>query len=130
MLKTVTIITLLNWISVNTHYDTKNFNTKILEVSKKEIQRMACNGKCPIVAFYKKNESIYITKMDFEENFCNQSILIHEIIHVLQKDKKMQNVFKEKEAYTIQEKFLYQRSVENNLLKNLNIRICRKEQIF
>ena len=65
MLKTVTIITLLNWISVNTHYDTKNFNTKILEVSKKEIQRMACNGKCPIVAFYKKNESIYITKMDF-----------------------------------------------------------------
>ena len=68
--------------------------------------------------------------MDFEKNFCNQSILVHEIIHVFQKDKKMQNVFKEKEAYMIQEKFLSQRSIENNLLKNLSIRSCRKEKNF
>ena len=130
MLKTATVMILLNWISVNTDYDTKNFNTKILEVSKKEIQRIACRWNCPVVAFYKKNEFIYITKMDFDENFCNQSILIHEMIHVLQNDKEMENAFREQEAYLIQEKFLMQRSIENNFLKNLNIRVCRKQQNF
>ena len=98
MLTTTIISLLLSWIEINTDYSTKNFKTKIVEVSKKEIQKIACGGKCPIIAFYKPEEAIYISKMNFEKNYCNQSILLHEMIHVLQ-SKKIENVFKEKEAY-------------------------------
>ena len=128
-MKSLILIMLLNWIDHNTVYDTKKFNTKILEVSKKDIQRLACGGKCPIIAFYKKNEGIYILKMKYEDNLCNQSILLHELIHVFQ-DEELENVFKEKEAFDIQNKFLYKKSIENNLIETLNIKKCRSKQLY
>ena len=124
MLKLVTINILLSWISLNTNYDTRKFDIKILLVSKKEIQEKACGGKCPVIAFLKKNEGIYITKMNFEKNLCNQSILLHEMIHFFQ-DSKMLNAFREKEAYQLQNKFL-----EENSNKKLNLRVCRRLQNF
>ena len=127
MLTAAIISSLLNWIELNTHYDTKNFKTKIVEVSKKEIQKIACGGKCPIIAFYKPEEAIYISKMNFEKNYCNQSILLHEMIHVLQ-SKKIENVFKEKEAYLLQNKFLLEKSDSENLHFKLNVRKCRSIQ--
>tara|TARA_B100001057_G_scaffold125813_1_gene124631 strand:+ start:186 stop:575 length:390 start_codon:yes stop_codon:yes gene_type:complete len=127
MLTAAIISSLLNWIELNTHYNTKNFKTKIVEVSKKEIQKIACGGKCPIIAFYKPEEAIYISKMNFEKNYCNQSILLHEMIHVLQ-SKKIENVFKEKEAYLLQNKFLLEKSDSENLHFKLNVRKCRSIQ--
>ena len=120
---------LLSWISDNTLYNTKNFNTKIFLVESEEIQRRACYGKCPIVAFYKKNEGIYITKMDFENSLCNQSILLHEMIHTFQKDS-MENVFKEKEAYQLQNQFLFEKSEKYGLYEKLSVKKCRKFQKF
>ena len=127
MLTAAIISSLLNWIELNTHYNTKNFKTKIVEVSKKEIQKIACGGKCPIIAFYKPEEAIYISKMNFEKNYCNQSILLHEMIHVFQ-SKKIENVFKEKEAYLLQNKFLLEKSDSENLHFKLNVRKCRSIQ--
>ena len=127
MLTAAIISSLLNWIELNTSYNTKNFKTKIVEVSKKEIQKIACGGKCPIIAFYKPEEAIYISKMNFEKNYCNQSILLHEMIHVLQ-SKKIENVFKEKEAYLLQNKFLLEKSDSENLHFKLNVRKCRSIQ--
>ena len=127
MYLTLIVTTLLNWININTTYDSKKFNVKIIEVSKEEIQNLACKGRCPIISFYKRNEGIYITKMNFENNLCNQSILLHEIIHALQEEKKMENAFKEKEAYEIQNKFLIQKSNEN-YLDILTVKRCRSEQ--
>ena len=127
MLTAAIISSLLNWIELNTRYNTKNFKTKIVEVSKKEIQNIACGGKCPIIAFYKPEEAIYISKMNFEKNYCNQSILLHEMIHVLQ-SKKIENVFKEKEAYLLQNKFLLEKSDSENLHFKLNVRKCRSIQ--
>ena len=127
MLTAAIISSLLNWIELNTSYNTKNFKTKIVEVSKKEIQNIACGGKCPIIAFYKPEEAIYISKMNFEKNYCNQSILLHEMIHVLQ-SKKIENVFKEKEAYLLQNKFLLEKSDIENLHFKLNVRKCRSIQ--
>ena len=120
---------LLSWISDNTLYNTKNFDTKIFLVESEELQRRACNGKCPIVAFYKKNEGIYITKMDFEDSLCNQSILLHEMIHTFQKDS-MENVFKEKEAYQLQNQFLFEKSEKYGMYEKLNLKKCRKLQKF
>ena len=127
MLTAAIIYSLLNWIELNTNYNTKNFKTKIVEVSKNEIQKIACGGKCPIIAFYKPEEAIYISKMNFEKNYCNQSILLHEMIHVLQ-SKKIENVFKEKEAYLLQNKFLLEKSDSENLHFKLNVRKCRSIQ--
>ena len=126
---TLIVTTLLNWININTTYDSKKFNVKIIEVSKEEIQNLACKGRCPIISFYKRNEGIYITKMNFENNLCNQSILLHEIIHALQEEKKMENAFKEKEAYEIQNSFLIQKSNEN-YLDILTVKRCRSEQKY
>ena len=129
MYLTLIVTTLLNWVNINTTYDSKKFNVKIIEVSKEEIQKLACKGRCPIISFYKKNEGIYITKMNFENNLCNQSILLHEIIHALQEEKKMENAFKEKEAYEIQNKFLIQKSNEN-YLDILTVKRCRSKQKY
>ena len=64
-----------------------------------------------LLAFFFPPNIIYIAKLNFE-NICNQSILLHEIIHVFQyqSGNEMQNVFKEKEAYEIQNKFLINES--------------------
>ena len=123
------IVFLLSWISDNTSYNAKNFDTKIFLVESEEIQRKACKGKCPIIAFYDKNEGIYITKMDFENNLCNQSILLHEMIHTFQKSN-MQNIFKEKEAYELQNKFLFEKSKEYKIYGKLNVKKCRSIQKF
>lgn len=128
MLTDLLVSFLLTWIDNNTSYDAKKFNIKIIQLSETKIQKLACKGKCPVIAFYKKNEAIYITKMNFENNLCNQSILIHEMIHFFQDDLKMENVFREKEAYEIQNKFLINESNENNSLEELNIKKCRRKK--
>ena len=52
-----------------------------------------------VLAFFHENKGIYLRKMDLE-NLCNQSVLLHEIIHSLQnlKEIKIENAFKEKET--------------------------------
>ena len=51
MLTAAIIASLLNWIELNTRYNTKNFKTKIVEVSKKEIQRIACEANVRLLLF-------------------------------------------------------------------------------
>ena len=98
---------LLEWITLNTHYDASVFNFEVIELSKSELQALACGGKCPVIAFFKPEVGILISELDFE-NICNQSILLHEIIHALQylNESNLEGAFREKEAYQIQNKFL------------------------
>ena len=125
----VLISFLLNWISVNTDYKTEGFGFPVIVISKSELEVKACRGKCPILAFFSSKEGILISKMDFN-GLCNQSIILHEIIHALQftQRKDMENVFKEKEAYEIQNFFLTDMSIEKELIKPLSIRKCRSIQ--
>ena len=46
------IYILLQWISINTNYDTSKFDFPINVVEPKVIQEMACGGKCPVIAFF------------------------------------------------------------------------------
>ncbi|MAZ46145.1 MAG: hypothetical protein CMM98_01010 [Rickettsiales bacterium] len=121
---------LLEWITVNTHYDASVFNFKVIELSSSELQTLACGGKCPIVAFFKPEVGILISKLDFE-NLCNQSILLHEIIHALQylNESNLVDAFKEKEAYEIQNKFLMEISIKLELIEPLNLKKCRSLQL-
>ena len=61
---------------------------------------------------------------------CNQSILLHEMIHVFQHQSgsEMQNVFRENEAYKIQNKFLIDESLKAETIDQLNLKKCRSMQ--
>ena len=89
----------------------KNCNTRLVEES---VQSWL---------FFSAPNIIYIAKLDFND-LCNQSILLHEIIHVFQYQlgNEIQNVFREKEAYEIQNKFLINESLKNDFLKQLNLK--------
>ena len=120
---------LLEWITLNTHYDASIFNFEVIELSKSELQALACGGKCPVIAFFKPEVGILISELDFE-NICNQSILLHEIIHALQylNVSNLEDAFKEKEAYQIQNKFLMEISIKEELIEPLNLKKCRSLQ--
>ena len=129
MVITTLLIFLLDWISKNTDYDASVFDSKIIELDTKEFERIACKGKCPVLAFFDENKGIYLRKMDLE-NLCNQSILLHEIIHSLQnlREIKIENAFKEKEAYEIQNFFLSDISKKRDFLEVLSVKKCRSQQ--
>ena len=121
---------LLEWITVNTHYDAGMFNFEVIELSESELQILACGGKCPVIAFFEPEMGILISKLDYED-ICNQSILLHEIIHALQhlSDSNLLDAFKEKEAYQIQNKFLMEISIKEELIDPLNLKKCRSLQL-
>ena len=118
---------LLQWISINTNYDTSKFDFPINVVEPKIIQEMACGGKCPVIAFYTKEYGIFISNNDYDDP-CNQSILLHEIIHYFQSDLNIEYAFKEKEAYELQNKFLEELSINSDMIEVLNIKKCRSKQ--
>ena len=121
---------LLEWITVNTHYDASIFNFEVIELSESELQILACGGKCPVIAFFRPEMGILISKLNFED-VCNQSILLHEIIHALQylNESKLVDAFREKEAYHIQNKFLMEISIKEELIDPLNLKKCRSIQL-
>ena len=57
---------LLEWITLNTHYDASIFNFEVIELSKNELQALACGGKCPIIAFFKPEVGILISELDYK----------------------------------------------------------------
>ena len=130
MLIEVVMSILINWVKDKEYFDVNQFEVEVVELSSEEIQKKACGGKCPIIGFFKKDEGIFIQKMDYKNNLCNQSILLHELVHALQdfSDSKMNIAFREKEAYEIQNRFLIEKSIEKKLFKTLNLRICRWSQ--
>ena len=83
----------------------------------------------PSYCFFKPEVGILISELDFE-NICNQSILLHEIIHALQylNESNLEDAFKEKEAYQIQNKFLMEISIKEELIDPLNLKKCRSLQ--
>ena len=120
----------MEWITLNTHYDASIFNFEVIELSESELQILACGGKCPVIAFFKPEMGILISELDYK-NICNQSILLHEIIHALQylNESNLEGAFKEKEAYQIQNKFLMEISIKEELIDPLNLKKCRSLQL-
>ena len=120
---------LISWVNENTVYKGFLLNLEIIDLTLEELQYKACRGKCPVLAFFSAPNIIYIAKLDFND-LCNQSILLHEMIHVFQyqSGNEIQNVFREKEAYEIQNKFLINESSKNDFLKQLNLKKCRSMQ--
>ncbi len=119
---------LLQWISINTNYDVSKFDFPVNIVEEREIQEIACGGKCPVIAFFSEKDGILISSINLN-NLCNQSILLHEIIHSFQNDLNIENAYKEMEAYQLQNKFLEELSIKNDMIDILNIKKCRSNQL-
>ena len=120
------IFFLLQWISINTEYDTSKFDFPVNILKPSELQEIVCGGKCPVLGFFSKEYGILLVEMDFND-ICNQSILLHEMIHSLQNDS-VEIAFKEKEAYYLQNKFLEELSLKNDMIEILNVKKCRSYQ--
>ena len=120
---------LISWVNENTVYKGFLLNLEIVDLTLEELQYKACRGKCPVLAFFSAPNIIYIAKLDFND-LCNQSILLHEMIHVFQyqSGSEMQNVFRENEAYQIQNKFLIDESLKADAIDQLNLKKCRSMQ--
>ena len=120
---------LIDWINNNTHFDGLLFNSEIFQSKADELQMIACKGKCPILGFFLPDKGIFITELDFN-HLCNKSVLLHEMIHSLQyiNGENLQDAFKEKEAYQIQNKFLIEESSKSESLQQLNLKKCRSIQ--
>ncbi len=73
------ITILLQWISLNTDYDTSKFDFKVSVVNPLELQFMVCGGKCPVVAFFSEEKGIFLSKMDLDDYYKRNSINIADI---------------------------------------------------
>ncbi len=118
---------LLQWMSINTNFDVSKFDFPVNIVEKSEIQRLVCGGKCPVVAFFSETDGIFLAEINLD-SLCGQSILLHEMVHAFQLELDMEPIFKEKEAYEIQNKFLEDLSIKNDMINILNVKKCRSIQ--
>ena len=79
---------LTSWIIENTEFSKKIDNPNFYSLTKMEMSDKACysSDNCKVKAYYIKNDGIYfINDLKPETKICDQSIILHEIIHHYQK---------------------------------------------
>ena len=84
------IILITSWILENTEFNEKIAPPSFFNLSKKEMSDKACysSNNCKVKAYYMKESGIfYINDLKPEENICDQSIILHEMIHHYQKEE-------------------------------------------
>ena len=85
------IIFLTSWIIENTEFDKKLDPPKFFSLTQNEMSDKACysSNNCKVKAYYIKNDGIYfIDELVPESKMCDQSIILHEMIHHYQKTQK------------------------------------------
>ena len=85
------IIFLTSWIIENTEFDKKLDPPKFFSLTQNEMSDKACysSNNCKVKAYYIKNDGIYfIDELVPESKMCDQSIILHEMIHHYQKNSK------------------------------------------
>lgn len=90
------------------------------------MQQMICKRACPVKAFYKPGEGVFIDeKIDVKDDIYSRSVLLHELVHHLQHESgKFDNLdtpchrwqAREVEAYEIQHKYLKKMRVTRSFI--------------
>jgi len=83
------ILSLILWISSNTEHPKPLDPINLKFVEQTELQEIACERPCEIMAYTPMNENneIYlINSLDPLKDVCARGILLHEIIHVIQQE--------------------------------------------
>lgn len=106
---------LFSWISLYTGYDIPGKAPDIVFAAHEKLERMACQDECPVLGFYHPSHIIYLDiVLKPETNLCAQSVLVHELVHVMQHgngifyefDAHTRWILREKEALHVQRIFL------------------------
>ena len=98
---------LTSWIIGNTEFNKKIDPPEFFSLSQIEMSDKACysSDNCRVKAYYIKSEGIYyINELSPEENICDQSIILHEMVHHYQKNSKRSFDLDEATLWTLQER--------------------------
>lgn len=106
---------LLSWVSLYTGYEVPGKVPDIVFANHEKMARLACQEDCPALGFFHPSRVIYLDiVLKPETNLCARSVLVHELVHVMQHDNgsfydydaHTRWILREKEALIIQKKFL------------------------
>lgn len=87
----VMVAGLLTWIHVSGDLPMPPDQPEISFVSHAELEHIVCNHPCAVLGFSPDDASdvVYIDQsLDIEKNECQRSILVHELVHFMQRRAK------------------------------------------
>ena len=133
---TKTLLAFLStWIIENTEFEKKIVDPEIFFIKKSEMSEKACFSSklCKVKAYYVKKSGIFlIDSLKPEEDICDRSIILHEMVHHYQKNSGKSFDLDERTMWTLQERqaifyqnlFLIQSKVKNGNKGPENILQC------
>ena len=115
----VMVAGLLTWIHVNGELPMPPDQPEIAFVPHAELEQVVCQKGCDVLGFSPDDASdiLYLDQsLDLENNECHRSILVHELVHFMQRREKefadespeVRNHWREMEALQIQRMYLGQ----------------------
>ncbi len=107
MISKTLLLFLSTWIIENTEFNEKIESPNLFKLSKKEMADKACfsSDNCKVKAYYVKDSGIfYIDQLEPENDVCDRSIILHELIHHYQKNNNRAFDLDEKTLWTLQER--------------------------
>ncbi len=101
------LIFITSWILENSEFEKKIDPPSFFSLSKEEMSDKACysSDNCKVKAYYVKESGIFfIDDLEPEENICDQSIILHEMIHHYQKNSSRSFDLDQRTIWTLQER--------------------------
>ena len=83
------ILALILWITTNTNHPKPQNDINVEFISQNSLSELACGRPCEIMAYTpekEKNKIYLINDLNPLDDVCDQGILLHEIIHVIQQE--------------------------------------------
>ena len=135
MISKTVLAFLTSWIVENTEFTKKIDYPDFFEITKKEMSDKACfsSQTCRVKAYYVKNKGIFlIDQLKPNDDICDQSIVLHEMIHHYQKNDEKKIDLDERTLWTLQERqaifyqnlFLFHSKTKNNNRGPENVLQC------
>lgn len=109
------VTALVFWLLQFTSYPRPETLPTVTRLPHAELEQMACGRPCPVLGLYAGGEVIYLDdSLDPEHDRWARSVLLHELVHYVQKvngryddmDPCDAYNFREREAYGVQNRYL------------------------
>lgn len=132
------VVELFAAIRLLSGYPAPDTMPEVHRVSQAEMRQIICGGRaCPVKAFYHPDRGVFIDEtMDVRNDAFDRSVLLHELVHHLQKTtgkfdavpgKCSRRNAQELEAYEIQNRYLAQEQASRRALVMGMGTSCRDE---
>ncbi len=104
-LMTQLVAGLFVWINLYTGYDIPDQAPEIVFIDHQQLEAMACQGPCPVLGFYDPARVIYLDdNLRPDSNLCAQSVLVHELIHFVQRENGQFSGYSAASAWRLRER--------------------------